>query len=123
MPMGSIPSPFTTTQLAVEIVFLLLATVAVVVRIYSSRLTSKSRWLTIDLFLIVAALIVTYGCIIATITGAAVVGLDSISDRLSLVESSQFTFKVHSTIQDLQRTVHANTTPDLSVRCYNYDSC
>ncbi|KAF4624593.1 hypothetical protein G7Y89_g13577 [Cudoniella acicularis] len=95
MPMGPLPSPFTTTLLSVEIVFLLLATVAVGARVHSSRISSRSRWLTIDLLLIIAALVVTYGCIIATIIGAAMVGLDFISDRLGVVGASQFAFKIY----------------------------
>lgn len=89
-----IPSPYTATLLSVIIVFLGLATVAVVVRIYSSRISFGDEWMTTDLWLIIAALIVCYGSIIATITGAAVIGLNSIGTRLSLMEGAQFVFKV-----------------------------
>jgi hypothetical protein len=104
IPTGPIPSPFTTKLLSVEIVFLLLATVAVGFRVYSSRISSRSRWLTTDLLLIIAALVVTYGCIIATITGSIMVGLDYISDRLGVVRGSQFAFKVRSTNHDIHYT-------------------
>jgi hypothetical protein len=101
MPIGPIPSPFTTTLLSVEIVFLVLATFAIGARIYSSRISSSSRWLTIDLILIIAALVVTYGCIIATIIGAAYVGLNDISDRLGIVRASQFAFKASLSNHDI----------------------
>jgi hypothetical protein len=94
-----IPSPYTTTLLSVIIIFLVLATVAVVVRIYSSRISSRDEWMTTDLWLIIAALLVCYGSIIATITGAAVIGLNFIGTRLGLMEGAQFVFKVrHTTI-------------------------
>lgn len=55
--------------------------------------------MTTDLWLIVAALVVCYGSIIATITGAAVIGLDYISTRLGLVEGAEFVFKVKQQIK------------------------
>ncbi|KAI4193814.1 MAG: hypothetical protein LQ346_003824 [Caloplaca aetnensis] len=91
-----IPSPYTTTLVSVIIVFLILATVAVVVRVYSARISSGGDWITRDLALIIAALVVCYGSIIATITGAAVVGLNYFDlTRLSLQEGAQFTFKIY----------------------------
>ena len=89
-----VPSPYTTTLLSVAIVFLVLATLAVGVRIYSARTSSGEDWITKDLLLIIAALVVCYGSIIATITGAAVVGLNFFDTRLGLEEAAQFTFKV-----------------------------
>ncbi|KAL8915819.1 MAG: hypothetical protein Q9172_006632 [Xanthocarpia lactea] len=90
-----IPSPYTTTLLSVIIVFLALASVAVCARTYSARISFGEDWITKDLVLIIAALIVCYGSIIATITGAAVVGLNYFGTRLGLVESAQFTFKIY----------------------------
>ena len=88
------PSAYTTTLLSVIIIFLVLATVAVLVRVYSSRISSRDEWMTTDLWLIIGALIVCYGSIIANITGAAVVGLNSVSSRLGPVKGAEFTFKV-----------------------------
>ncbi|KAI4157563.1 MAG: hypothetical protein LQ342_008185 [Letrouitia transgressa] len=91
----SIPSPYTTTLLTPIIIFLVLATVAVGVRIYSARISSGDEWMTTDLWLIIAALVVCYGSIIATITGAAVVGLNHIGTRLSPMEGAEFVFKIY----------------------------
>ncbi|KAL8848317.1 MAG: hypothetical protein Q9221_006671 [Calogaya cf. arnoldii] len=88
-----VPTPYTTTLLSVAIVFLVLATIAVGVRIYSARTSSGEDWVTKDLLLIIAALVVCYGSIIATIAGAAVVGLNHASNRLGLEEAAQFIFK------------------------------
>lgn len=92
------PSTFTTTFISLIVVFLVLATVAVGVRVYSSRISSKDRWMTTDLWLIIAALTVCYGSIIANIIGAAVVGLNFVGTRLGLVEGAEFTFKVNQSI-------------------------
>ncbi|KAL8757889.1 MAG: hypothetical protein Q9184_004098 [Pyrenodesmia sp. 2 TL-2023] len=91
-----IPSPYTTTLVSVIVVFLVLATIAVCVRIYSARISSGEDWVTKDLLLINAALLVCYGSIIATVTGAAVVGLNHFDlTRLGLEEGAQFTFKIY----------------------------
>ena len=92
-----IPSPYSTTLLSVIIVFLVLATVAVGARIYSARISSGQEWMTKDLWLIIAALVVCYGSICATITGAAVVGLNYMGTRLGVVQAAHFIFKVGST--------------------------
>ncbi|KAL8936566.1 MAG: hypothetical protein Q9216_004868 [Gyalolechia sp. 2 TL-2023] len=63
------------------------------VRIYSARILSAENWMTKDLLLIIASLVVCYGSIIATIAGAAFVGLDHVGTRLSLEEGARMTFK------------------------------
>lgn len=90
-----VPSPYTPTLLSVIIVFLVLATVAVGVRIYSARISSRDQWMTTDLWLIIAALVVCYGSIIETIVGAAVVGLNHYSNRLGVVKGAEFAFKIY----------------------------
>ncbi len=104
-----IPSPYTTTLVSVIIVFLILATVAVVVRVYSARISSGRDFITKDLALIIAALVVCYGSIIATITGAAVVGLNYFDlTRLGLKEAAQFTFKVRTASSDGDTSLQLN---------------
>ena len=90
-----IPSAYTTALISVIVVFLILATIAVGVRVYASRISSRDRWMTKDLWLIIGALAVCYGSIIANVTGAAVVGLNVVGTRLSLTEAAEFTFKVN----------------------------
>lgn len=114
-----IPSPYTTTLLSVSIFFLLLATFALCARVYSARISSGGGWLTTDLVLIIAALIVCYGSIIATISGAAVVGLNYFGTRLGTAESAQFVFKVKEST--LYQLCFLRTTLDLLCRCYRHD--
>jgi hypothetical protein len=94
--MPLVPSPFTTTLVAVIVVFLGLATIALGLRIYCARISSpRDRWwLTTDLMLIIASLIVTCGCILTTIIGAATIGLDYTNNKMNPVEGAQFLFKV-----------------------------
>lgn len=94
-PQAPVPSPYTTTLLSVIIVFLVLATIAVGVRIYSARISSRDEWMTMDLWLIIAALVVCYGSVITTIVGAAVVGLNYIGPRLGVVKGAEFSFKIY----------------------------
>ncbi|KAL8688304.1 MAG: hypothetical protein Q9218_005755 [Villophora microphyllina] len=91
---SQLPSPFTTALLSVIIVFSVLATVAVGLRIYSTRISHSKDWVTKDLVLVIAALVVSYGAIGTTIAGANLVGLNHVGTRLDLLKSAQVTFKV-----------------------------
>lgn len=95
-PIPSIPSPFTTTLVSVIVVFLGLATIAVGLRVYCARKSARDKWLTMDLMLIFASLIVTYGCILTTVIGASTLGLDYINNKMNPVQAAQFLFKVGS---------------------------
>ncbi|KAM3067065.1 hypothetical protein ACMFMG_011738 [Clarireedia jacksonii] len=89
------PSSFTTTLVTVDVVFLALATIAVGLRVCSARISSSSKWLTRDLLILFASLLVTYSCIIATIVGAAIVGVNYVSDRLDPVKAGTIEFKLY----------------------------
>ena len=112
-----VPSAYVTSALVAIIVFQILATVAVGVRIYCSRISHRDDWMTRDLWLIIGALIVSYGYIIADIIGSAVVGLNFIGTRLSLVKAAEFTFKV-SQEATMLITISLQTKLGLLRRCF-----
>ncbi|KAF2788503.1 hypothetical protein K505DRAFT_219729, partial [Melanomma pulvis-pyrius CBS 109.77] len=94
-PMPPMPSPFTTTLVSVIVVFLGLATIALGLRVYSARISMRDKWFTMDLMLIIAALIVTYGSILTTVIGAATLGLDYTNNKMNPVQGAQFLFKIY----------------------------
>ncbi|KAF2732224.1 hypothetical protein EJ04DRAFT_566122 [Polyplosphaeria fusca] len=95
-PIPPTPSPFTTTLVSVIVVFLGLATIALGLRIYCARTSMREKWFTIDLMLIIASLIVTFGCVLTTVIGGATLGLDYTNNKMDPVQGAQFLFKVGS---------------------------
>ncbi|KAF2437711.1 hypothetical protein P171DRAFT_478002 [Karstenula rhodostoma CBS 690.94] len=93
-PDAPIPSPSTTTLVSVIIVFLDLATITLGLRVYCARISARDKWFTVDLMLIIAALIVTYGCILTTIMGAATLGLDYTNNKMDPVQGAQLLFEI-----------------------------
>jgi hypothetical protein len=122
MSVGPVPSPYTTTLIAVITVFLLLATIAVGIRLYAVRKSTPSGWLTKDIYLIIAALVVAYGSVISNIIGAALVGLDFVGTRLSIEDASKVTFQVQK-----QRAIYMTSTEfhetDLLFGNDDYNNC
>ncbi|KAF1953776.1 hypothetical protein CC80DRAFT_595667 [Byssothecium circinans] len=116
-PVPPVPSPFTTTLVSVIVVFLGLATVALGLRVYCARKSAPKsalhKWFTIDLMLIIASLIVTYGCILTTVVGASTLGLDYMSTKMDSVQAAQFLFKIY--ISDVITTTVASGLCKVSI--------
>lgn len=99
--MPPIPSAYTTSLIASTVVFMVLAFVAVGLRFYSSRISSGPEWMTKDLWLITAALLVIFGAVLANLIGAGLVGLDHVGTRMSFTSSAAFTFKVREQLHHI----------------------
>ena len=97
-----LPSAYTTSLVASAAIFLVLATVAVGLRIWSCRISSGRDWMTTDLWLVIAALLVVFGSVLANFLGAGFVGLNYIGNRLSLPQSAAFISKVDKHINVLR---------------------
>ena len=93
-PMALVPSPFTSSLLATTIIFVLLATAAVALRIIVGRHATGQALLSSDHWTIIASLVFCYGFMIQTIVGSAVVGINHLNNNISPEAAGQFSFKV-----------------------------